>query len=779
MHIFRNDKRKKVEEMTEREHRITKKKWKSWKVKSREKQRIDQQSGQDILNTPPATPEPGPSGNARRGRKVVLRHKSKCVRENKKLKTQVTVLEEIIRNEKRKVEKFKKRLQRLNKAQEMKLNLTPESELTPNSKTKKMLIDLHNDLGSLKSKQQNKRYLMKSSVARTLQFHNTMLSSIKDSYMKTKSKAEKHHIRSALSSELIQRYRLRMAIARTMGLSSSQRIVQQHHQKENLKRFQVESFFLSSDVSRTTAGMKETITRKKIKKQKRYLIAPMKTLFKKFTRLHNTKISYTTFTRYRPFYVLKPSEISRDTCLCKRHTNIALKTAKLRQLKLISDYDPHNLYPQIVCDKTNAMCMYNMCDVCKTQDLHVEPFNKDDEVKWEKWVTKKEMREKKRGKEKVQVPVQITSKLTVNGTIGDLVAEFQCEMKHLKKHAYNIKMQNKACKEIKGNLKETEAVVHADFSENFACKFTEEIQCLHFGGSRQQVSLHTGILYVYGGKPVPFATVSPSRDHGPPAIWAHLSPILKYLRKSHPKVTTVHFFSDGPSSQYKQKNNFYLFSTLVYQMGFKNSTWSFFESSHGKGAPDGVGGALKRLANHYVAHGCDIPDPDTFFKVLSANSKIKMFFVLEEDIVNISKNLPNTPLKTVAGTREIHQLVTSQRKKICYRPVSCFCKENNWETGKLCTCNFPSQSLCFDDSSVKSKSCQKKIKKSRYEEIYSTSDSDEDIELQDTDGEMTLEDLRDAVTQEEARLNLEMLEIPCEDNIIQGTFVLVDLLGVY
>jgi hypothetical protein len=35
-----------------------------------------------------------------------------------------------------------------------------------------------------------------------------------------------------------------MAIARTMGLSSSQRVVQQHHQRENLKRFQIEFFFL-------------------------------------------------------------------------------------------------------------------------------------------------------------------------------------------------------------------------------------------------------------------------------------------------------------------------------------------------------------------------------------------------------------------------------------------------------------------------------------------------------------------------------------------------------
>lgn len=73
--------------------------------------------------------------------------------------------------------------------------------------------------------------------------------------------------------------------------------------------------------------------------------------------------------------------------------------------------------------------------------------------------------------------------------------------------------------------------------------------------------------------------------------------------------------------------------------------------------PDGVGGTLKRLVNRCVVHGCDIPDPDIFFKV--DNSKIKMFYVFEEDITNISKYLPSKPLKAVTETREIHQVRTS------------------------------------------------------------------------------------------------------------------------
>ena len=44
-------------------------------------------------------------------------------------------------------------------------------------------------------------------------------------------------------------------------------------------------------------------------------------------------------------------------------------------------------------------------------------------------------------------------------------------------------------------------MLHVEFSENDTCKYTNETQALHFGGSYDQSSLHTGVLYV--GK-IPF-----------------------------------------------------------------------------------------------------------------------------------------------------------------------------------------------------------------------------------------------------------------------------------
>ena len=58
-----------------------------------------------------------------------------------------------------------------------------------------------------------------------------------------------------------------------------------------------------------------------------------------------------------------------------------------------------------------------------------------------------------------------------------------------------------------------------------------------------------------------FATVSSCLDHGAHAIWAHLTPVLSRLAQSHPEVDTIHFVSDGPTAQYRNRTNIFLLAT--------------------------------------------------------------------------------------------------------------------------------------------------------------------------------------------------------------------------
>jgi len=88
---------------------------------------------------------------------------------------------------------------------------------------------------------------------------------------------------------------------------------------------EISQFYVRDDVSRTTAGKKETITRNKMKMQKRFLLETLENLHRKFKSENRTmSVSYSMFCRLRPFWVLLPDLKSRDTCLCKLHENLSL-----------------------------------------------------------------------------------------------------------------------------------------------------------------------------------------------------------------------------------------------------------------------------------------------------------------------------------------------------------------------------------------------------------------------------------------------------------------------
>ena len=57
----------------------------------------------------------------------------------------------------------------------------------------------------------------------------------------------------------------------------------------------------------------------------------------------------------------------------------------------------------------------------------------------------------------------------------------------------------------------------------------------------------------------------------------------------------VYYFTDGAAAQYKNKKNFVNLAFHVKDYMIE-AEWHFFATAHGKGAPDGIGGTLKRQA---------------------------------------------------------------------------------------------------------------------------------------------------------------------------------------
>ena len=198
-------------------------------------------------------------------------------------------------------------------------------------------------------------------------------------------------------------------------------------------------------------------------------------------------------------------------------------------------------------------------------------------------------------------------------TEEEAVKEFQKQLTKFKRHLFNIRWQYKAFRDLRESLKDHQCLIHVDFGENYVCKYTNEVQSVHFGGSHQQATLHTGVLYAGAQWPLTFYSISPSRRHDPPAIWAHLDPIVEMVKEKYPKVNRLHFFSDGPATQYRQKGNFLLFFLPNHSKeASMTSVGIFSKQVMAKGHWMVLGGPLVRL-------GEDIQDAGALFQKLKTN----------------------------------------------------------------------------------------------------------------------------------------------------------------
>ncbi|CAH0732005.1 unnamed protein product, partial [Brenthis ino] len=585
--------------------------------------------------TPPPTPAVSSKNEKIRGRKKVRRDRSKLYRENVKLQSES-------KKWKKKFEKYKKRAHRR------------EKEL-------------------IKVKEKREENIEEK------QKYGILTNAIKDNYRKIKARNGKKMLKNIFAKLGAQKHKI---VKDCLGLQGRLRTSNTRNSDTELTK-KINSFFLRDDVSRNTAGKKETITKGKEKVQKRFLLDSMKHLFKAFKSENpNAKCSYFYFTKNRPFYVVTPTVDGRDMCLCKVHTNAAAKIKALKQKRVISALDLSTLISETICDSTKKECMFGTCNQCRDKEFKINSDSVRGKIQWFEWVREQEIYLKNDKKFKAVK----NAKRLKEDTIENMVKNFQEELKSIKKHIFNMKTQFKNFRQCVDEIRANEAVILVDFSENYNCKCTEEIQAHQFGGSRNQVTLHTVVVYVYDKdkkyEALSFCTISPCNIHQPAAIWAHLHPILIKIIENYPGIDTIHYFSDGPFSQYRQKANFYLACTKTFSYGFQAFSWSFFEAGHGKGPADGIGGFLKRAADKKVATGTDVTDALQFYEVLKESSKIQLFYVTKEEIDGIQRDIPKN-LLPLPGTKEVHQIFSKSYGQLMSRNLSCFCSRG------LCECLRP------------------------------------------------------------------------------------------
>jgi len=204
-------------------------------------------------------------------------------------------------------------------------------------------------------------------------------------------------------------------------------------------------------------------------------------------------------------------------------------------------------------------------------------------------------------------------------------------------HTFRESHQTKVLKVKRENLDNDELFIWMDYSENYSCKYHREVQSHYYGASREQVTLHTGVAYQHGKKQA-FCTVSKSHRHDPPAILAHLSPILQKFVT--PDIKKIHFQSDSPSTQYRNKTWFYVLSHHLPAMypRIEIIVHNYSEAGHGKAPPDGVGACVKTVADDAVKNGDDVASFDALVALLMKKcTNIIIETVSEESIEKVEK----------------------------------------------------------------------------------------------------------------------------------------------
>ena len=134
-----------------------------------------------------------------------------------------------------------------------------------------------------------------------------------------------------------------------------------------------------------------------------------------------------------------------------------------------------------------------------------------------------------------------------------------------------------------------------DFAEIFSCASMDEIQSTYWNAT--SVTLHPVFVYYRSDNDSiehkNFIYVSDINHHNSTAVLTILQKLMYELKQLFPDANFVHYWTDNPSSQYRNR---FIFDTVLRHeelLGLK-ARWNYFESGHGKGTCDGLAPTYKQ-----------------------------------------------------------------------------------------------------------------------------------------------------------------------------------------
>ncbi|CAC5405224.1 unnamed protein product [Mytilus coruscus] len=371
------------------------------------------------------------------------------------------------------------------------------------------------------------------------------------------------------------------------------------------------------------------------KVQKRILTDYLSNLYHKFMMEYPTvKLSFTTFTRLRPKNILLTSFIRRDTCLCTKYQNMSFTLKAVKRLGIDVSLNAEK-------------------EVEKQQEIIQDMTNTEaSDVVFSQW---KRVKVEEKGRTKMTMKV-VDSTVDKSG----FIAHVEKQMNEFKDHVTRIQTQYAQMKELKINLPKNHCIVHMDFAENYQWKSVEEIQSAYW--NQTSVTIHPVVVYykVDGNELLhkSIVVISDEMGHNSATVLSIIDQIIPEIKQLLPTVECIHYWTDYPTSQYRNKAIFNAIANHSLDHGIR-AKWNYWEAGHGKAPCDGIGGTSKRMADEAVrTEKVAIQDPHDFYAWTQSQScslkSIKLIFLPKDQCENKSKLISEQKLRPIPGTMKLH-----------------------------------------------------------------------------------------------------------------------------
>ncbi|XP_045496936.1 uncharacterized protein LOC123695211 [Colias croceus] len=427
---------KSAADMTPREKRLQRKKWKENTKRYIEKQKANRRIQQLLIDgTPPSSDREDTvdlinqqdplEGTSREANSVINANCKLC---QKKIYL-IRKIRYVHKNEISKLKKEKEKVEKERDAIKRALRrITKKNQIRQDHHSQKNTQEKVDRL--VETIDENKR----EEVKKKLLFSEIVSRNLSEGYNCLKKKEKR------IFSDIVIRNRDKFKKHKILGMTSTFS-VRPESQEQNIKcnkidiKQLIEEFFQDDLNTKISPGKNEFITRNGVRKQKRYLNDTLINLYKKFIK--NQKVGYSTFCKYRPFWVLQPKDSDRNTCACKIHVNFDLLVKSLNKNKIIEETNGTALLQSLCCDAYSESCLNRTCKVCQRRVLNYKEFNNDLKINYYEWCTKRENYETN-GDEKIKI---VNTKIRATDHPKNIIEKLENSSKSYFKHCANILVQ--------------------------------------------------------------------------------------------------------------------------------------------------------------------------------------------------------------------------------------------------------------------------------------------------------------------------------------------------